>query len=76
MIGPVKKTVVSLDCVCTSLQNYKMARDDFDHLILCPGELHIEMAQLCSIGAYIENSGIDFSWTEADLYGNASVTDH
>ena len=54
----------------------QMARDDIDHLILRRGKLHIVMAQLCSIGPYIENIGIDFSWTEADLYGNVTVTDH
>ena len=31
------------------------------------------MAQLRTIGAYMENSGLDFSWTEADLYGPATV---
>ena len=31
------------------------------------------MARLRTIGAYIENGGLDFSWTEADLYGPATV---
>ena len=31
------------------------------------------MAQLRTIGAYVENSRLDFSWTEADLYGPATV---
>jgi hypothetical protein len=31
------------------------------------------MAQLRSIGTYIENSGIDFCWTEAGLYGPVTV---
>ena len=39
----------------------------------CARELHIVMAQLRPIGAYIENSGLDFSWTEAYLYGPATV---
>ena len=27
------------------------------------------MAQLTTIGAYTENSGIDMAWVEFDLYG-------
>ncbi|CAH3185540.1 unnamed protein product, partial [Porites lobata] len=33
-----------------------MARNDMDHLILRPGELHIVMAQLRTIGSYIDNT--------------------
>ena len=51
----------------------QMDQDDMNHLILHPSELHIVMAQLCFIGGYIEISSIAYSWTEADLYGNASV---
>ena len=31
------------------------------------------MAQLKTIGAYIENSGIDLCWIEADIYGSATA---
>ena len=41
--------------------------------ILRPGELHILMAQLRTIGAFIENSGIDMAWIESDLYGPNTV---
>ena len=44
-----------------------------DHLILRLGEVHTVMAQLHSIGAHIESSGIDCSWTEADMYGMATA---
>ena len=50
-----------------------MAREDLDHLLLRPGELHFVMAQLRTLGAYVENSGLDFCWTEADLYGPSTV---
>ena len=50
-----------------------MAREDMNHIVLCPGELHIVMAELRCIGAYIKNSGLDFCWTEADLYGPVTV---
>ena len=47
--------------------------DDLNHIILRPGELHIVMAQLRSIGAFIENSGIDMAWVESELYGPSTV---
>ena len=37
----------------------QMARDDLNNIILCVGELHVVMTQLRTIGALIENSGID-----------------
>lgn len=42
-------------------------------IILRAGELHIVMSQLRTIGEFIENSGLDLAWTEADLYGSATV---
>ena len=33
--------------------------DDLNNIILCVGELHVVMTQLRTIGALIENSGID-----------------
>ena len=57
----------------TPAKQMKMAREDMNHIVLRPGELHIVMAELRCIGAYIENSGLDFCWTEADLYGPVTV---
>ena len=46
VIGPDRKTVVSLDMsLYKTAKQLQMAQDDMDHLILCPGELHIVMAQ-------------------------------
>jgi len=74
VVGPNHKTVVSLDMgLYKPAKQLQMARNDMDHLILRPGELHIVMAQLRCIGCYIENSGLDFCWTEADLYGPVTV---
>ena len=50
-----------------------MACDVLKHIILRTGELHILMAQLRTIGAFIENSGIDMAWIESDLYGPNTV---
>ena len=74
VMGPGKKTVISLDMgLYKPAKQLQMARQDMDHLVLRPGELHIVMAQLCTIGAYIENSGLDLCWTEADMYGPLTV---
>ena len=51
----------------------QIKRQDLGHLILRPGELHIVMAQLRAIGAFVENSGLDTCWIESDLYGPATV---
>lgn len=50
-----------------------MARRYMEHLVFRTGELHIVVAQLQSIGAYIEDSDRDFWRTEADLYVLATV---
>ena len=50
-----------------------MARNDLQHLILRPGELHILMAQLHTIGAFIDDDGIDMCWIEVEIYGPATV---
>jgi len=50
-----------------------MWRSDLDHLLLRPGELHIVMAQLRCIDAYVEGSGINTSWVESGIYGPVTV---
>ena len=51
----------------------QMVHEDLNHIILRPGELHIQMADLKTIGSYIEGSGIDQAWIEADLYNPTTV---
>ena len=51
----------------------QMVHEDLNHIILRPGELHIQMADLKTIGSYIEGSGIDQAWIEADLYSPTTV---
>ena len=55
------------------VKKLRMGRKDLEHLILRPGELHIVMAQLRTIGGFIEDSGIDLCWIEADLYSPTTV---
>ena len=74
IVGPERKTVISLDMgLYQPAKKLQMGRNDLDHLVLRPGELHIVMVQLRTIGAFIEDSGIDLCWIEADLYGPTTV---
>ena len=74
IVGPERKTVISLDMgPYQAAKKLQMGRNDLDHLILRPSELHIVMAQLRTIGGSIEDSGIDLCWIEADLYGPTTV---
>ncbi|CAH3151241.1 unnamed protein product [Porites lobata] len=74
VVGSERKTVISLDMgLYLPAKKLQMARNDLNHLILCPGELHIVMAMLRTIGAYIDSSGIDMCWIESELYGPSTV---
>lgn len=69
-----RRTVISLDKgLYQTAKKLQMTRQDLGHIILRPGELHIVMAQLHTIGAFIENSGLDMCWVESDLYGPSTV---
>ena len=74
VVGPGRKTVISLDMgLYQPAKKLQMARNDLQHLILRPGELHIVMAQLRTIGAFIEDSGLDMCWVESEIYGPGTV---
>ncbi len=74
VVGPNRKTVISLDMgLYQPAKKLQMHRSDLDHIILRPGELHIVMALLRTIGSFIDNSGIDLCWTESELYGPSTV---
>ena len=74
VVGSERKTVISLDMgLYLPAKKLQMARNDLNHLILRPGELHIVMAMLRTIGAYIDSSGIDMCWIESELYGPTTV---
>lgn len=65
VVGQNRRTVISLDMgLYQPAKKLQMTRQDLGHIILCPGELHIMMAQLRTIGAFIENSGLDMCWIE------------
>ena len=74
VVGPNRRTVMALDMgLYQPAKKLQIKRQDLGHLILRPGELHIVMAQLRAIGAFVENSGLDTCWIESDLYGPATV---
>ena len=75
VVGQQRKTIISLDMgLYMPAKKLQVARHDLNNIILRPGELHIVMAQLKTIGTYIENSGIGMAWIEADLYGPSTVS--
>ena len=55
---------------CIQLQSRKEISDD---VVFRLGELHSEFAMLKSIGKYIDNSGLDQAFIEAEIYGNATI---
>lgn len=74
VVGQNRRTVISLDMgLYQPAKKLQMTRQDLGHIILRPGELHIVMAQLRTIGAFIENSGLDMCCVESDLYGPSTV---
>ena len=48
-------------------------KNDIQNIVLRPGELHIVIAMLRTIGSFIDNSGIDANWLHADLYGQTTI---
>ena len=51
----------------------QMTRQDLGHIMHRPSQVHIVMAQLRTIGTFIENSGLDMCWVGSDLYGPSTV---
>ena len=74
VVGPRRKTVISLDMgLYQRAKKLQMARQDLRIIILRPGELHIVMADLRTMGAFNDNSGLDMCWLESELYDPATV---
>jgi len=52
VVGQQRKTIISLDMgLYMPAKKLQMARNDLSNIILRPGELHIVMAKLKTIGA-------------------------
>ena len=50
----------------------QMSRTDLNGIILRVGDLHVEMAMHRTIGAYVEDSGIDYCWQESGVFGEGA----
>lgn len=74
IMGPRSKTVISLDLgLYKPAKQLQMSRQDLKDTIIRPGELHILMAQLRTIGVVINGSGLDLSWNQADIFGDCTT---
>ena len=74
IVGEQRKTVITLDLgLYKPAKELQMARDDCINMILRPGELHMVMAALRTIGSYMDGSGLDLCWIESELYGTSTV---
>ena len=75
LVGETHKTVVSLDMgLYKPAQKLLMEkRNEIKNIVLRPGELHIVIAMLRTIGCFIDNSGIDVAWLHADQYSQSTI---
>ena len=75
VLGPDSKVVVTVDmALYKPLKQLEMANKDCQgKWVLKPGELHIIIAQLRTIGDFIHGSGIPELWIESNLYGTATT---
>lgn len=73
--GSGTKVVVTLDMgLYKPLKQLQMTNQEFQaKWLLKPGELHIIIAQLRSIGSFIQETGIPELWVECELYGVATT---
>ena len=75
VMGEGRKTVITFD-----LQLYEKAvklqmhsAPPLDHLVFRIGETHTVFTSLRALGSFIEESGFDDAWMEADFYGTATT---
>ena len=75
VVGPNKKTVITLDMqLYEKAKQLEMSRPDCkNQWIPRIGELHTTMAALRAAGSYIEGSGLDDAWVEADIFSPTTV---
>ena len=74
LTSPDKKTIVSIDqqlyAKCTQLKSRNEISENF---VFRTGELHIVFSTLKAIGKYIDSSGLDEVFVEAEIYAPATV---
>ena len=74
-VGETHPTVISFDmALYEKVVQLIDSRPDLKRTVVPRlGELHVVMAALRALGVFIENSGIDDAWIEADVYGAATT---
>lgn len=74
-VCPNTKAVLTLDMgLYQPMQQLLMSRPELQpNFVLRPGELHIVMAMLRSIGSFIVGSGIPETWCECNLYDSSVI---
>ena len=74
-VGETHPTVISFDmALYKKIVQLIDSRPDLKRTVVPRlGELHVVMAALRALGVFIENSGIDDAWIEADVYGAATT---
>ena len=71
---PYGKTIISLDLQLYSKAIQLQSRDEINrNFVFRPGELHVVFALLHAVEKYIQDSGIDQTFTKAGLYGSATL---
>lgn len=75
VVGPERKTNVTLDMdlYARALKLQTLMPEFKNSLVLRIGEFHTVLCALRALGGIIENSGIDNSWEESNLYSPATV---
>ena len=74
VMGESRKTVISVDLgLYHPAKQLQMSRNDLNSIIIRVGELHVEMAMHRTVGAYVEDSGIDICWEESGVFGEGVV---
>ena len=72
--SPDNKTIISVDqqlyAKCIQLKSRNEISENF---VFRMGELHIVFSRLKAIGKYIDSSGLDEVFVEAEIYGPATV---
>ena len=71
VVGPDRKIVITLDmALYERAKQLEMIRDDCKgKWVLRLGEMHTVMVVLWAVGNVIEDSGLDETWSMADIYG-------
>ena len=72
-VAPSRKTIILLDLQLYAKALQLEGRNEIaNNFVFRPGELHIVCDFQHAIGKYIENSGLDQSFIDCDIYGSAT----